>query len=72
MKVEEISVEEAEKEFQRRSYYKALLERVKANGKPVKVSGLTTSQVKGLYVAAKSYGIRAKGNYKDGYVVLVP
>ena len=75
MDVEAISEEQAEAEFSntsRRAKYTEIIFRVKNNGESLKVSGLTRGQVAALVRRAKEEGIRAKGNYSEGYVVLAP
>jgi len=75
MKIKKISLSEAEEEFskqRRRGAWTQLLEQVKSEGSPVKVSDLSRGQIAALCRRAKELGIKYKANYSEGYVILAP
>jgi hypothetical protein len=74
MKIEEITVEEVQTEYEKRKlrgHWQQVIEAIlKGDGKPRKISDLTRGQVAALYRAAKSEGLTVIANYKEGYVIL--
>jgi len=73
MEIEKVSPEEfgeAMTTTAQKGKWKSLLEQVKADGAPRKVSGLTRGQIAALYRQARDKGFAVKTSYKEGWVMV--
>jgi len=74
MEIKDLSLEEFEKELSegRATPWKDIIEEVKRTGKPKKIENLTRNQIASGYKIAKAEGLRAKGKYKEGALLIGP
>ena len=73
MSIEVISEEEAQEEFDkitRKGKWSELLDSIKKDGEPRKVTKLTRGQIAALYRTAKDSGVEVRTSYKEGFVIL--
>lgn len=73
MEIKVITAKQKKDEFEavtKKGKWTDLIEAIKKDKKPRKITGLTRGQVAALYRKAKDEGLDSKTSYKDGSVVL--
>jgi len=75
VEIQEISEEEFENYQNSRArsgQWKQIIQQIRKNKKPLKVSGLTKGQVAAGYRALTKAGFNVKANYKQGFLLVSP